>query len=181
MKKKENKEDKVKREKNESELVTKESISAVCALFSVIAIFVLCTRAIVFGDFGTWLHAFLTGMLGYAAYPVAIVTLCASVASIFDKPLFKNKRAGVFATLATVCALLIVHTATTWSIESEYLKTCFEAGEQFPNATVAGWVGGVFTYALSSFTSKVGAVVIFSLLTVFFGFSPLSSYSGSLA
>ncbi len=152
------------REKKESDLVTKESFSAVLALFSLVAFFILCTKSLVFGNFGNAVHAFLTGAFGYFAYPLALGGMYFFSMALLGKRLVKNRKVGVCVALAFLFAGLIVHTALTfsWSLDG-YLSACFSAGEHFPAATVTGWSGGLLVYALSAVVSKVGAIVCFSV------------------
>ena len=167
-----NKEKKEKVNKRESDLVTKESLSAVCALFSLLALLILFTNSLVFGEvIGGTIHAFLTGVFGYMAYPVLLGALYLSVTSLIGKRFIKNRRAGTYIALTVIFIVLLVHTAITYSWAKEgYLAKCFEAGEAFPAATAAGWLGGLLVYALSSITTDVGSIVIFSLLILFFGY-----------
>lgn len=160
-------------DKKESKIITKESICATCALFSVFALFVLCTRTLVFGDVvGLTVHSLLTGAFGYMAYPLTIGALYASVMGLFGKRLVKNRKIGTFIVLFCVSAALIVHTALTLTEleQGNYLQYCFFAGETFPNTTVCGWFGGLLVYGLAVITTGWGALIFFSLLTVFFGY-----------
>ncbi len=171
MRKKQDKTDKAKTNKKESDLITKESLCAVCALFCVFSLLILCTRALVFGDIGIAVHAFLTGLLGYLSYPVLIGGLYLSITSLIGKSFVKNRKLAWYVALTLVCGGLIVHTATTYSWEAEgYLSACFNAGKNFPAITVAGWVGGLLTFILTKLTTKVGCIVVLSILTVFFGY-----------
>ena len=171
MKKSVDKKEKAKMNKNQSELVTKESLCAVCALFSLLALLMLCTRALVFGDIGAAVHSFLVGVFGYMAYPVALLALYASASGLIGKRYVKNRKAAAFIAFTVVCAALIVHTATTysWSLEG-YAANCFAAGQAFPASTAAGWLGGVVVFLVASATTKIGALIIFSALTLFFGY-----------
>ena len=157
--------------KRESDLVTKESLCAVCALFSLIALFILCTRALVFGDIGLALHALLTGLFGYAAYPVMLGALYLSVTGLLDVRLVKNRKLFTCAAGVFVGALLIVHAATTYSWDMQgYIAKCFRAGEQFPKATAFGFFGAILVWLVSLVTTKVGAIVLFSSITAFLGY-----------
>lgn len=159
------------RKESTNALVTKETICAVFALLSLLALFILCTGELVFGTIGYSVCVFLTGLFGYAAYPVCCGALYLCVTALIGKRLIKNRRAFVRIVVAVVCAALIVHTATTFSWASEtYLSQCFAAGENFPAVTVCGWVGGLLVALLSAVTTKVGALVVFSALTLFFGY-----------
>jgi DNA segregation ATPase FtsK/SpoIIIE-like protein len=171
LKKKENTNDNVKKNKKESDIVTKESFSAVCALFSALAFFILCTRSLIFGDVGVAIHSFFTGLFGYAAYPVLFAVFYISATSLFGKKLVKNRKIFGCIVTALVCVAFVLHTALTYSWSKDgYLSSCFYAGENFPKCTVTGWVGGLFVYLLSTITSKVGAIVIFSLLALAFAY-----------
>ena len=171
MAKREEKKEKVKDTKKESELVTKESLCAVCALFSALALLILFTNEWLFGDIGGVIHGFLTGILGYCAYPVFLATLYVSFTALIGKRFIKNRKAATYITLALVCVALLVHTATTYAWEKNgYLAACFNAGENFPKTTACGWIGALPVLALVSATTKVGAIIIFAVLTLFFGY-----------
>ncbi len=173
---------KTKDDKKQSELVTKESLCAVCALFSVFALLILCTRSLIFGEIGTSVHAFLTGLFGYMAYPVTLAAFYLSVTGLIGKRFVKDRKAGACIALTVLCAALIVHTATTYSWELEgYLVKCFNAGKEFPSATVGGWVGGLLVYAVSAATTKVGTIIVFSVLTLFFGYLTFLSFKRYVA
>ena len=165
------KEEKKVNAQKESELVTKESFSAVCALFSLLALFILFTRSLVFGTLGGVVHAFLIGAFGYTSYPLFLATLYLSVTSLIGKRFIRNRKATACIALSLIFASLIVHTALTYSWDADgYLKNCFYAGENFPAATVGGFVGGLVVLAVFSCASKVGALIAFSVFTVFFAY-----------
>ncbi|MBQ8296019.1 MAG: hypothetical protein IJX87_06275 [Clostridia bacterium] len=158
-----------KQSKQEAGLVTKESVSAVGMLFFFIALLVLCTRSLIFGEAGGAIHAFLTGFLGYFAYPLLAGALYLSTFALIGKRLVKNRKAGLCVALICIFTALIVHIACTyrWSLDG-YLARCFAAGENFPKATATGWLGGVIVYGLSLLMSKLGAIIF---LAVLLGFS----------
>lgn len=155
--------------KNESELVTKESFSAVCALFSLIALLILFTRSLIFGTIGVAVHSFLTGVFGYFAYPVLFGALYLSSMALIGKSLVKNKVAGVCIAFALVSLGLLLHTILTYSWAKDgYVVACFNAGRDFPKTTVTGIIGGLLVYGVSALTTNIGAIVIFSVLTLLF-------------
>ncbi len=158
-----------KKDKKESELVTKESFCAVFALFSFIALLILFTRSLIFGEVGATVHSFLTGVFGYCAYPLLLGALYLSIAGLFGFTLVKNRKAAWGIAFALLSVALVVHTAITYSWELEgYIGKCFYAGESFPDATVTGWIGALVVFAVASLLSKVGALVLFSVLILFF-------------
>ena len=166
------KEKKEKKNKRESDLVTKESLCAVCALFSLLAFLILCTNKLIFGEMiGGTIHAFLTGLFGYLAYPVFLGALYLSATALIGKRFVKNRKAGWYIALTAVFFALLLHAVFTLSWEQDgYLSKCFQAGAKFPAATVAGWFGGLAVFALSSVTTKAGGIIIFGLLALFFGY-----------
>ena len=64
--------EKKKTNKKELKIVNKESFCATIALFSVLLFLILCTRTLVFGEYGFTIHAFLLGTFGYFAYPLML-------------------------------------------------------------------------------------------------------------
>ncbi len=168
------------KEKKVSNAVTKESILATVALFSVIIFLMLCTYDYIFGELGVAVYAALTGLFGYAAYPILLWVVCLSVAGLLGKRLFKSRRFGVCVIASVLFVTLILQVATTysWFDESGYLTKCFRAGEsldgtRFPVATAMGWFGGVIVYLLEKLLSKVGTLIILSLFAVFFSYLSL--------
>ena len=171
MKKQIDNREKTKKNKKESELVTKESLCAVCALFSVVAILILFTRSLIFGVIGTGVHSFLVGVFGYLAYPVLFGTLYLCITSLIEKRFVRNRKVGVCIALSTICLALTIHTATTYSWDlNGYISACYFAGGAFPKATPAGWLGGIFVFLLVKLTTRVGTIVILSCFAVFFGY-----------
>ena len=157
-----------KAEKNQSDIVTKESLSAVGALFCALAFFVLCTGASVFGDIGATVRSFLLGVFGYAAYPLFALGTYVCLMGLMGLRLVKNRKAGWAFGLFVAFLALLLHTVFTYGwAENGYLSACFKAGETFSGATVAGWLGGVIAFALSALTTKIGSIVIFSALCLF--------------
>ncbi len=160
-----------KKQSTQSDLVTKESLCAVCALFSAIAFFILCTRALVFGEIGFAVHAFLTGIFGYMSYPLTLGAAYLCTMGLLGKRLVKNRKAGWCIALTVVFAALTVQVATTFSWELDgYISQCFEAGKNFPAATACGWLGGLLAWLVMTATTKVGAIIVFALGTLFFGY-----------
>ncbi len=169
--------DKTKTDKTQSDLITKESLCAVCALFCLFALFILCTHSLIFGEIGAFVHAFLMGLFGYLAYPVLLGGLYLSITTLIGKSFVKDRRAARRVVLTLSFAALTLHMATTYGWEMEnYVVQCFKAGKNFPAATVAGWVGGVLVFTLSKFTSKIGALILFSMFTVFFAYLTYLSF-----
>ena len=171
MKKREEKTEKTKTNKKQSDLITKESLCAVCALFCVFALLILCTHSLIFGEIGLAVHVFLMAHFGYLAYPLFLGGLYLSVTALIGKRFVKNRKAGWSVALTLSCAALIVHMATTYTWDAEsYLVQCFNAGKDFPASTVAGCVGGALIFMLTNLTTKVGALVVLSIFAVFFGY-----------
>ncbi len=157
--------------KKESAIVTKESICSTCALFSFLALLILCSRSLIFGKVGEAIHIFLTGVFGYLAYAVILGALYLSVMGLLGKRLVKKRKAGVCIALCLVCIALIVHTAYTysWALDG-YLKKCFKAGETFPKTTPFGWLGGVVVFTIAKLITPIGTLVLFSSLAAFFAY-----------
>jgi len=155
--------------KKESRIVNKESFCATIALFSILVLLILCTRTLIFGGFGFVIHSFLTGAFGYFAYPLVLGVFYVSAFGLFGKRKVKNRKLFFFCVLLICSAALIAHTALTysWFDKKQYLQACFNAGATFPKTTVCGLVGGALVYGVASLTTKVGALIVYSIITVF--------------
>ena len=155
--------------KKESGIVTKESFCATGALFSILALLILCTRDKMFGGLGLAVHNFLLGFFGYFAYPIVLAFGYLSIMGLFGKRLVRNRKLGLCVTLVIFSIGLIAHTLCTYDwAASGYLKACFSAGEAFPKATVMGILGGSAVYGVTRLMTNVGAIVLFSAFALCF-------------
>ena len=162
-------------------LITKETLCAVFALFSILALLIMFTGTVIFGDVGYFICSFLTGVLGYMAYPLLLCALYLSVMGLIGKSLVKNKKAGTAIVFTVLFLALLIHAATTasWSMDG-YLAACFDAAKAFPQATVFGFLGGLLVFALSAATTQVGAVIIFAVLTLLCGYLSYVAIKGGV-
>ena len=149
-------------------IVTKESFCAVVALFSVLSFFILITNDTVFGEPGGYMHALLMGLFGYMAYPIVLLVAYNCVMGFLGVKWLGKKKGLVRLMVTGFVGALLVHTVQTcymWDYPTEgYLLACFNAGDAFPNITVAGWAGGLIVYWLSGFMTELGALVVLSAL-----------------
>ncbi len=152
--------------KQEAALVTKESVCTVCALFFFMALLMLCTGTLIFGEGGKWVQAFLTGLFGYLAYPLLIGGVYLSLMGLFEKRFVKNRKLGWCVALAFIFASLIVHNALTYSWDKQgYLARCFASGESFPDTAPCGFLGGLIVYCFFTIFSKIGGLVALAVVT----------------
>ena len=157
--------------KQESLLVTKESLCATFATFSFLAFLIVCTGPYIFGDLGLSIYSFFAGIFGYLIYPLLLCLGYLSVTGLLEKRLVRNRKAATAIVLTLIFASLIVHTALTFNWPREnYLTACLSASDAFPNATVAGWFGGLIVFGVSAVMSNVGAIVLFSSFALFFAY-----------
>lgn len=160
-------------EKQENGLISKESISAVCCLFSLLALLMLFTDTLVFGEIGKIVSDFLLGMFGYLAFPIFMGTAYLSIVTFIEKRLVKNRLAFTLLSVAFVSLLVLTQTAVTYSWASEgYASACFSAGQEYATATLVGWLGSLIISLCSALLTKIGTIVLFglvSMLTVYFG------------
>lgn len=166
--------------KKRTDLVTRESIGAVCAVFTLFAFLILVTGGLIFGELGTAIRSFLLGAFGYAAYFVVPVLFLGSTSLFIGKCLFKRKRSALVVALLFFGLALLIHSAVTFSWKTDgYLSACFKAAASSPSkATPAGFVGALFVYPLKRLTTAVGAIIIFSLFVLVFGYFTLRIFTG---
>ncbi len=155
----------------EAAIVTKESICTVCALFSFLALLMLCTGTLIFGDGGKFVQAFLTGLFGYLAYPLTVGVAYLSVTGLLDKKFVKNRKLGWCVALTLLFVALVVHNAFTYTWDEQgYLSRCFTSGERFPNTAPCGFFGGVIVFSFFTVFSKIGGLVALCILTCCLGY-----------
>ena len=164
--------DEKKRNKKESQLITKESLYSVGGVFSFLAVLVLCTKSLVFGDVGVAVYACLTGLFGYIAYPIGFGLLYLCVSALFDKRYVKDRKFAWLIALCCICIALLIHTITTYNqlLAEKYLQFCFGSGSTNVVVTVAGVIGGLIVYGLASLITPIGAIVVFALLVLALGY-----------
>lgn len=167
-----NEQSKNKKKDSKNNVVTKESLSAVFALFTALALLMLFTGDLIFGAVGIGVTEVLLGLFGIFAYPAFIGFFYLSFTTFFDLKLVKKRKIGWYLALCVISIALIIHTATTafsWEL-SDYLGNCFAAGGSIATSTVCGLLGGLLVSALTAMISPVGAIIVFSLLTLLFGY-----------
>ena len=161
---KQNTENEKRSRRNKSGVITVESVSAVCILFSALALLILCTDTLVFGGLGGAISGFLLGALGFGAYPFFAFTGIAACYAFAGKTFIKRKVAFLFASLAVACLALLLHIAFTFGWDNEtYLAQAYAAGADFSTATITGWVGALVAFSIFSMISKVGATIALAL------------------
>ena len=171
-----NQEQKKVKKNNDSAIITKESVTAVCALFSIFALTLLFTDKLIFGEIGGIICDFLLGVFGYCAYPFFFWATAISFIAFCDKKLFSNRKAAVLAVCSVFFLLLIIQTAVTYSMPIEgYSAACFELGQEFSTATLTGFIGGSLIFIIATLLTKIGTIVLFSLLFLFFAYLTLSA------
>ena len=107
-----NEKNKDEKEKNRrAEIVTRESLGAVGVVFSVLALLILFTRSLIFGEIGVTIDYFLLGMFGYCAYPLFLALLYLSVTSVIGKRFIRNRKAAAAISASVVFIMLILHIA----------------------------------------------------------------------
>ncbi len=151
-------------------VMTRESVCAVFAMFSILAFVILLTDTAVFMEPGGYIHALLLGAFGYMAYPLTGLAVYNCVMGFIGKRLFKRRKVLIFFIITSILTALAIHTIQTyyfWQLPQEgYLSACFQSGEKFPATTIAGWFGALIVYLLVSVATDVGALVILSTLAL---------------
>ncbi len=153
--------------KRQSAIITKESFCATFGVLSFLALLMLFTGSFVFGVAGNKVQEFFIGAFGYMAYPLLLCFTYACVTGLFGVRFVKNRKAGAFFIVSLILLALILHIAVTYSwAEQGYLKRCYNSGKNFPKTAPFGWVGGAISLAFFSLFTKVGALVMFSVVAL---------------
>ncbi len=145
-------------------------------LFSVIALLILTTGPIIFGEIGTAITAFFVGFAGYFIYPVFLLLIVVAVSLVAGKKLVPT-RWLVRPMLLVAAVFFIVHTATDGRFFYDasaavngygaYLSGCWNAAtENVAAGTGGGVLFGLIAYPVRFLLSEAGAYVLYSVLTL---------------
>ncbi len=163
--------DKNKNNKNggSQSVFTKETLGVTCILFSALLFVFLITGEAVFGKLGAVVDAFLYGVFGMAAYPVAVYGVIGGFFIVTDKKLRLPKKFRLFFTLSAICVTAFVHVLTVGDVPSygEYISRSYNMGAGgFSKASGGGFFTALFAYFFSRLTVAGGAVVLAVLAAV---------------
>lgn len=91
----------------------------------------------IFGNIGIAVNSFLLGLFGYLAYPLLLCAMYVSATSFLGKRFIRNRKAAGAIAVTVICAMLIIHTAVTYSWDlGGYLSRCFRAPEEAPTGLI---------------------------------------------
>lgn len=163
--------------KDREKIFTRETAGIILVLFSVLALVVLFSRDVIFGNVGFAISSFLLGVFGYCSVAVLAALIYAGSVLITGKRLAVSGKTAGFCALLLVFLVCLVHTITAavggigYGSYGEYLSACYAAGERsFFQSTGGGVLFGLVVYPVCKLTTSVGGYIIFSLLTVGAGY-----------
>ena len=166
--------------------MTRETVGIVLELFSLLALVILVTRSAIFGNVGFAISSFMLGVFGYCAYVVLAVLIYLGVVLITGKHRTASRKVTVSAILLFISLVCLIHAITvaaggiSYNGYGSYLGECYRAGENsFFRTTAGGVLFGLVVYPFAKLTTSVGAYVIFSVLTIVFGYLLYSAIRGS--
>ncbi len=147
-------------------IFTRETLGITLLLFSGLALLIVITRSLMFGEVGIAITAFLMGCLGYLTYPVLVLLILCSIQLFIGKTILPAKWTAWACGLLSV-VFLIVHLATSTAYLGNgygaYLGGCFTAAQGgVATSTGGGLIFGLIVYPVQLVLSLAGAYVIFS-------------------
>jgi len=165
------------REKNSKTtyILTKETFGTTLLLFSAIVLIMLLTRGAVFSGIGVAVCTFMYGTFGYGSLLLVLLTGYLGEWLVFGKKIKIPLKVALAVSLTALCAFLLFHAATTrnfaLSSYGGYIKECYlNAANGYSGYTFGGVISALIVYPFARVTTFVGALVIFSLLTVASGY-----------
>lgn len=172
-------------EKKKESILSKETVGIVLVLFAAVALVILITRDVIFGTVGFAVSSFLLGLFGYCSAVVLAALIYLGVVMIVGKRLAVSAKTAGFCALCFVSLVLLVHTITSavggieYTSYGEYLGACFDAGEKsYFQTTGGGAIAGLIVYPVCKLTTSVGGYILFSLMTIGFGYLVYVSVRG---
>lgn len=163
------------RNKRSSYILTKETMGMTLMLFSVIVLIMLFTGSAVFAGLGKAICTFMYGTFGYGSILVMLLTAYLGEVLVFEKKIKISFMPALAVCLTVLCAFLLFHSAVTRNMPllsyGGYISDCYtNAVNGFSGYTFGGAISAVFVYPFLKLTTYVGALIIFSLLTLASGY-----------
>lgn len=158
-----------------SYILTKETMGMTVLLFSAIVFLMLLTGSAVFAGIGKAICTFLYGTFGYGSWLIIFLTAYLGEWLVFGKKIKVSLKTALAVSLVVFCAFLLFHSAVTrdydLSTYGGYISACYEnAVKGFSGYTFGGVISAIVVYPFAKLTTYVGALIIFSLLTVASGY-----------
>ena len=147
--------------KNNSSILTKETLGVVIILFTTLCLVCLLTGDGVFFAPGKYIRNFLMGLFGYFSYLVSAWLITVGIRLVTGKSFnipFKRKLLLVAAVAAAACFAHVLTLGGGIASYGEYLSASYSLGED--KFSAGGVVTGLYAYFLQSLLSVIGSAVV---------------------
>lgn len=169
-----------------SYIFTRETIGLTVLLFSAIVLLMLFTRSTVFAGIGTAVCTLMYGTFGYGAFLVMALTAYLGEWLTFEKKLKISFRKALTISLTVFTLFLLFHAVSTrnYALENygSYISLCYtNAQNGISGYTFGGVISALIVYPVAKVGGFVTAYVIFSILSILFGYLAVTSFIGKHA
>ncbi|MCD8372345.1 MAG: hypothetical protein LUD27_03485 [Clostridia bacterium] len=165
--------------KNKDSLIfTRETLGMTILLFCAIVLVALLSHRAVFAGFGGAICTFMYGTFGYGCYFVVALLAYLGEWLAFEKKIKIKWQPALWCSLTILSLFLLFHTVTTrnFTFDGTYIAACYTSAESgWSGYTFGGVISSLIVYPVVKVTKFVGAYIIFSLLTVLFGYLSVMS------
>lgn len=171
------------RERKTSYIFTRETFGMTTLLFCAVVLIMLLTRNLVFAGIGSAVCTFMYGTFGYGSYFVIAALCYLGVWLAFEKKIKISFKRALWISLTLLCVFLLAHAASTATYAMDgygkYIADCYaNAAKGWAGYTGGGVISAILVYPVARYLTFIGAYIIFSVLTVLFGYLTFLSFRG---
>ncbi|MDE6355977.1 MAG: DNA translocase FtsK [Clostridia bacterium] len=171
------------KERKTSYIFTRETFGMTTLLFCAVVLIMLLTRNLVFADIGSAICTFMYGTFGYGSYLVLAALSYLGIWLAFEKKVKISFLRALWISLTLLCVFMLAHAATTATYVMDgygkYISDCYvNAAKGWSGYTGGGVISAILVYPVAKYLTFIGAYIIFSVLTVLFGYLTFLSFKG---
>ncbi len=171
------------KDKKVSYIFTRETMGMTTLLFCAVVLIMLLTNNLVFAGIGSAVCTFMYGSFGYGSYLVIAALCYLGVWLAFGKKIKISFKRALWISLTAVVLFMLLHAATTanYSMESfgKYVSDCYSnARFGWSGYTGGGVISALLVFPVAKYLTFIGAYIIFSVLTLLFGYLTFLSFKG---
>ncbi len=165
-----------------SYIFTKETLGITLMLFGALTLLILFTRSVIFGDIGSAICTFMYGTFGYGSWFVMALVISFGVRLTFGKSVKVPLKKAVWIVATALCVFFLFQAVTTGGYEllsyGKYISDCYyNAAGGWAAYTFGGVISALIVYPVIKL-SFIAAYIIFSVLTLAFGYLTFISFKG---
>ena len=167
-----------------SYILTRETLGMTFLLFSAIIFLTLLTGSAVFAGIGKAICTFMYGVFGYGSLIVTVLLAYFGEWLTFEKKIKISIKKAVTVSLTVFSLFLLFHAVSTRGYAMNgygaYIADCYKNAQNgYAGYTFGGVFSAIFVYPVAKAGGFVTAYVVFSVLTLLFGYLVFLAFNGA--